>query len=78
MSMTWLCSVPRLDVAVRKLRRGMGRSAVWDKEQLVEHVMQAKDDYPAEKLAEMWDYKSYIMGAVLAAKGGNDYDRHRP
>ena len=52
--------------------------AVWDKEQLVEHVMQAKDDYPAEKLAEMWDYKSYVMEAVEACDGGNDYPRHRP
>ena len=60
-----------LDVAVRKLRRGMGRSAVWNKEQLVRDVMRAKDAYPASKLSMMWDYKSDIMAKVVEAKGGN-------
>ena len=55
----------------------MGRHDQWNKELLVEHVMQAKDDYPSEKLEAMWDYKSYIMEAVLGANGGNDYERHR-
>lgn len=66
-----------LDVAVRKLRRGMGRSAVWNKEQLVRDVMAAVKAYPASKLSQMWDYKSEIMAKVVEAEGGNDYDRHR-
>ena len=65
------------DVAVRKLRRGMGRSAVWNKEQLVRDVMKAALSYPAEQLAKMWDYKSDIMEKVVGANGGNNYERHR-
>ena len=65
-----------LDVAVRKLRRTEGNE--WDKEKLARDVHRAVKDYPAEKLEEMWDYKSYVMQAILDCGGGNDYPRHRP
>ena len=70
-------SADRCTPRVRKLRRGMGRSAVWNKEQLVRDVMAAVKAYPASKLSHMWDYKSDIMAKVVEAKGGNDYERHR-
>ena len=40
-------------------------------------VMKAKDAYPTETLAKMWDYKSDIMEKVVGAAGGNDYESHR-
>ena len=64
-------------MAVRKLRRGMGRSVVWNREQLVHDVKAAAAAYPAEKLTDMWDYKCDIMKKVVEANGGNDYERHR-
>ena len=65
-----------LDVAVRKSRRGMKRG-LFDKEQLVKDVLAAAAAYSSEQLEKMWAYKTYVMEQVLAAKGGNDYPRHR-
>ena len=34
-----------------------------------------------EQLEKMWEYKSYVMGAVLKTKpkiGGSNYPRHDP
>ena len=41
-------------------------------------VLKAHAEYPSEQLEAMWDYKSYVMEAVEACWGGNDYPRHRP
>jgi hypothetical protein len=65
-----------LDVLVRKVRRG--ESNAFDKEKLVADVLKAHAEYPSEQLEAMWDYKSYVMEAVEACGGGNDYSRHRP
>ena len=40
-------------------------------------ALKAAADYPADKLTAMWDYKSDIMGLIVGAQGGNDYERHR-
>ena len=64
-----------LDVAVRKHRRGSGNR--YDKEQLVADVQRMAAEYPSEKLDAMWEYKNYVMQAVVACNGGNDYERHR-
>ena len=51
----------------------------FDIDQLVEDVMQAFEDYPADELEKMWQHKSYVMGAVLETKpkkGGSNYPRH--
>ena len=50
----------------------MGRSAEWNKEQLVRDVTKVAMSYPAEQLTNMWDYKSEIMEKVVGAAGGNE------
>ena len=65
-----------LDVLVRKMRRGEGNE--FDKEKLVADVLKAHAEYSSEKLEAMWEYKEYVMEAVAACGGGNDYPRHRP
>ena len=41
-------------------------------------MLKAVKEYPTEQLERMWEYKEYVMEAVEACNGGNDYPRHRP
>ena len=41
-------------------------------------VLAAAEAYPSEQLEKMWEYKEYVMEAVVASGGGNEYERHRP
>ena len=67
----------RLHREFERLKKKLFEEGLFDKEQLVKDVLAAAAAYSSEQLEKMWAYKTYVMEQVLAAKGGNDYPRHR-
>ena len=64
-----------LSISVRKARRLSSQK--FDVERLCQDVLASFEDYPGEKLEEMWEYKRWVMSQIVACDGGNDYKRHR-
>jgi len=40
--------------------------------------MLAWENYPPEKVADMWEYHGYVLQTILDYNGGNEYPKHRP
>ena len=65
-----------LGVAVRKARRGA--TDCFDLDKLTVDVLAEYESYPALELAKMWEYRKFILHQIIACKGGNQYEQHRP
>ena len=66
-----------LAVANFKARRCMS-DKLFDKDQLMEDIVETFDNYDDLTLQEMWEYKRWIIKTILEEDGAIDYDRHRP
>ena len=51
---------------------------LFDKDQLMEDIVETFDNYDDLTLQEMWEYKRWIIKTILEEDGAIDYDRHRP
>ena len=52
--------------------------ACFDLDKLTVDVLAEYESYPALELAKMWEYRKFILHQIIACKGGNQYEQHRP
>jgi hypothetical protein len=66
----WMVYQPELEVQLSKAQRSKANRNV---EELARQVRREWRIYPSETLNQMFDTKTRVLGAIIKAKGRNDY-----